>query len=151
MLNGPSTKQIILKQLATLGLWHFYWCAQSRRDINTAAGKELIPPIWYLAIPGLNYWWAWHYAEALEIVTQKHIKASDTFGMYIIAIDIWILLLPIVSNIVSIYGDFNHKPSLGLVIGFFVAVLLAMLAIGSGLFCYLMQRKIDTVRSGAAH
>ena len=85
MLSRPNNRKIWLLSLLTLGLYFYYWCSHSRADINRAAKRNVVPSCWYFAVPGLNYYWMWLYAEALQQVSYKRIKRTDVFLVYVIA------------------------------------------------------------------
>ncbi len=85
MLHGHSTRKLIGLQIVTLGFYFFRWAAVCRKELNTVLRSNYVPTTWFLIIPGLNYWWMWHYSHALDGVTNHSVKYSDTFLLYIIA------------------------------------------------------------------
>jgi hypothetical protein len=145
MLSKPSTKKIILYHFLTLGFYFLYWCSRSRTDINRAARQEIIPTTWLLVVPFANYYWMWQYAEALERVTFKRIKGSDTFLIYIIATSFWFIVSPGYSFSTSSTHLATHALIIliSIVLGIFVLVQIAGLAF----FCSTIQKKINAVTS----
>ena len=150
MLNRPSSRRIWTLSLLTLGLYFYYWCSHSRAEINRSAKQNLVPTCWYLIVPGLNYYWMWLYAEALQKVSYRRIKQSDVFLVYVIATSlIW---LP------SSFGrgfSFNTShatasvhPTLHtilLIIGIIAAIAVIMNAAGLAFFCNYTQGKINAL------
>jgi len=136
MLNRPSVGKIYLYQFLTLGLYFFYWCWHSRADIHQAARQALIPATWFLAIPGLNFWWMWQYAHALEYVTHKRLKANDTFLLYIIGLDAWLIV-----------DIFRFQSLLHLTNGYVVLIGVYILVEIGGLsfFCAAVQKRINSL------
>jgi uncharacterized membrane protein len=146
VLNRPSTTKIWLLTIATLGLYYVYWCAQSGKDINTAARAKLVPSAWYLIVPGLNYYWVWQYATALESVSYKRINRSNIFLVYVIGMNF--ATLPF-----GIFRYFNFstsssQPSFHTVVTILViAVCIAAVAtvMGAAFFCSYAQNQINQV------
>jgi hypothetical protein len=151
MLNSISRGRLIAYQILTFGCYYFYWCAVSGREVNTAAGRKMVPSAWFLALPAGNYWWAWHYAEALDLVTKQRIKANDTFLFFILSTSAWLLL--------GGGGGFNYSsgssgngPSLhtiAIIAAVVIAILVLLSIAGTTFFICYMQQKIDAVRSPA--
>lgn len=141
MRPAPSTAKIYILSILTLGFYFFYWCSKSRAQINQAAKKDLVPSTWYLAIPGLNYWWIWEYAGALELVSYKRIKSVDTFCFFLIGTSL-LFLLPAFPNIGSHdLGRNGHEIFTVLLILF--GIFIVINSIGLGFFCSTIQNKIN--------
>lgn len=146
MLHGSSIKKIWLLNVVTLSLYYFYWCSQSRQDINKSAGQELIPSTWYLAIPGLNYYWVYQYARALEQVSFKRINGNDVFLIYIVGANFvtiaFSVFRPLTFESLSTPSLYAMAMLLGLVILLFVVVS----ALGLAFFCAYVQRRVNALR-----
>ena len=149
MLNQPSKSKIWLLSLLTLGLYFFYWCSRSRADINSSAKQPLVPSCWYLVVPGLNYFWMWLYAEALQKVSYKRIKASDVFLVYVIGTSLiglpWTLSrgFSYPSSATSTVHPTLH--TVLLIIGIVVAVGTLVNAAGLAFFMSYTQGKISAL------
>lgn len=143
MRPAPSTTKIYTLSLLTFGLYFLYWCNKSRQAINASAKQALVPPIWYLLLPGLNFLWVWQYGNALETVSFQRIKAIDIFAYYLIATGLFIAV-PGGFNISS--SDIGHGTKTLVIIGIVVTVvLLELLAIGLAFFCDRIQKKINDI------
>ncbi|MDB5171120.1 MAG: hypothetical protein JWO35_814 [Candidatus Saccharibacteria bacterium] len=141
MRPAPSTAKIYIMHLLTFGLYFFYWCAKSRQAINQAARQQLVPKIWYLIIPGLSYWWVWEYANALEHVSYKRIRAVDTFSYYIIGTG-FLFLLPTFPYIGS--DDLGRNDTqIITVLLIMLGILIVLTSIGLAFFCSTIQKKIN--------
>ncbi len=141
MRPAPSTAKIYVLCVLTLGLYFFYWAAKSRALVNQAAKKELVPSTWLLAIPGVNYWWVWQYANALEHVSFQRIKAVDTFSYYLIGTGL-LFLSSGIPNFES--NDLGRNTSeivtvLLIALGLFIV----LNSIGLAVFCSTIQKKIN--------
>ena len=147
MLHGSSVKKIWLLNIVTLGMYYFYWCSQSRRDINKSAGLALIPATWYLALPGLNYYWIWQYSRALERVSFKRINGNDVFLIYIVGAN----FAAIAFSVFRLFTiDPTATPSINtLIIVFGLAIILLALATALGLafFCAYVQRRVNALNA----
>ena len=150
MLSQPSSRKIWFLSLLTLGLYFFYWCSRSRTDINTSAKQVLIPSTWYLAVPGLNYYWIWLYAGALQKVSFNRIKSTDLFLVYVLCMNVLTILVTL-----GRYFDFGFihsqsvtQPSLHsilIVISILVATSTLINAAALGFFCNYAQKKINAL------
>lgn len=149
MRPAPSTAKIYVLSILTLGLYFFYWCSKSRVLVNQAAKKELVPATWLLAVPGVNYWWMWQYANALEHVSYKRIKAVDTFCYFLIGTGLLFIFsggYPDVSS--RDLGRNTHEIIVVLLSGLFLFVVLN--SIGLALFCSVIQNKINKTNPNPA-
>jgi len=150
MAPAPSTRKIYLYHYITFGLYFFYWCSRSRTDINHSANQKLIPTTWLLALPGGNYWWMWQYAQALQHVSYRRLKAADTFLIYLIASHAWLLLTFGFQPSFSWgnhTGNFSHFLIALLIIYAVVCFLLEIT--GAAFFCATMQHKINALRAAS--
>lgn len=140
MLTRPSVKEIFVKHFLTLGFYFLYWCSKSRKDINSSARKQIVPPIWWLLIPGVNLYWMWHYAGALETVSFKRISRSDTFLYFLLALCVWI----IPGQGLNFDTSNDTTISTGFIIGVILTLLLFQItALAS--FCAIIQKKINAI------
>jgi hypothetical protein len=143
MQPAPSTAKIYTLSLLTFGWYFLYWCSKSRAAVNAAARQQLVPPTWYLVIPGLNFLWVWQYANALEIVSFQRIKAIDTFSYYLIATGVFFLIPGSFHVSRSDVGPTTHTL---VIIAIIVAVIaVEFFALGLGFFCDRIQKKINAV------
>jgi hypothetical protein len=142
--NSPSIPRIYLYTVASLGLYYFYWCSRSRRNVHASAHQQLIPSTWLLALPAGNYWWMWRYANALEWVSYRRLKASETFLLYIIAFH---LPLAITYNL-RIFAPGNQVSWHTLLTYLLLYILVAdiLLSVGLAFFCSTMQKRIARLR-----
>jgi hypothetical protein len=151
MLSRPSTQKIFLLNFVTLGLYYFYWCAHSKRDIEASARQSLMPTTWLLAVPLFNYWWAWQYSEALEHVSYKRIKGSDIFLFYLLGT----LSPTIIGTYVPSFSSTNNGPITSHEIFSALAVFGITLwlgwIIGMAMFCAVAQNKINKLSPTPAH
>jgi predicted PurR-regulated permease PerM len=93
-------------------------------------------------VPGGNYWWMWRYANALDFVSYGRIKYTDTFLLYIIALNLVFIGTPFFRILTS----FNGTPSLHAVI--IVAIILFVVLLITSIitlafFCATIQDKIS--------
>jgi hypothetical protein len=150
MLSSPSIRKIIALQLVTLGVYQYYWFATSKKELNAVVGQSHIPTVWMMIIPGLNFFWIWQYARALELVTLGRLKYSETFLLYVV-------LIAIPSTVPSIGGNYIDKMQNGVSASYAgegaltaVVVLLAVWFVcaltSNTLFIAVMQRRIDAGR-----
>ncbi|MEO7364176.1 MAG: hypothetical protein ABIV43_01560 [Candidatus Saccharimonadales bacterium] len=151
MLHSISTRRLIAYQILTIGFYYFYWCSVSGREVNAAAGRKIIPSAWFLALPAGNYWWAWHYAEALDLVTKQRLKSNDTFLIFILSTSPSLLLGGGGLNYGSGSPGDNISQHTIVIIAAIVITFFVLLSIAGATFfiCY-MQRKIDAVRNPIA-
>ncbi len=84
-MQKRNPKKVLILHTLTLGLYLFYWCSKSRKEVNTALGRKAVPTVWFLIVPLGMFWWAWLYGEALEEVTGRQIRRDTTFGLSLIA------------------------------------------------------------------
>jgi hypothetical protein len=145
MLSGSSLKKIWLLNVVTFGTYYFYWCAHSRQDINKSAGRELIPSTWYLAIPGLNYYWVWQYSRGLEQVSFKRINGNDVFLVYIVGAN-FVAIAPSFFRLLT----FNPAatPSVHaiiVIVGLIILLLILASALGLAFFCAYVQRRVNAL------
>jgi hypothetical protein len=148
MLDSPGTRKIIGYQIATLGLYYFYWSVISRREINKAIGSNYISSVWFLAIPAVHYYWIWQYAHALDGLTSHRLKYSETFLLYIIAMAVPITIIISIINILLAFIDDETSRRfglLGVITGVTIVVFLWLFA-GNTFFMATMQKRIDKVR-----
>ncbi len=156
MLNRPSSSKIWLLSFVTFGLYFYYWCSHSRADVNQAAKEQIVPTCWYFLVPGLNYYWMWLYAGALQKVSFGRIKTTDVFLVYILSTGL--VGFPVsflrVFNFTSSSASSSVQPSLqAILITIGVVVLIAALVNAAGLafFCNFTQGKINALpRAGQA-
>lgn len=147
-MRSPSTKHLFMYNVLTLGIYFLVWCFRSRAEIHRAAQQELVPPTWYLVVPAANYWWMWRYAEALQFVSYKRIKASDTFLFFIIGhlvpFSIAFTIVDLLSNLNSsgLYSDSLLATSMVVML----LIFLVSQSIGLAFFCTHVQKRINTVR-----
>lgn len=141
MLQGVSTRKIFLYQALSLGLYYFYWCAKSRADVIRSANRPIIPSAWLLVVPGGNYWWMWRYANALDFVSYGRIKYTDTFLLYVVAINFTLFGSPFFRFV----PDFHHSsPRQTItVLAVLLLVIVVTSIIGLGIFCAVMQDKVS--------
>jgi hypothetical protein len=142
--NPPSTQKIYTSTLLTLGIYFLYWCSASRSAIARAARRELLPSSWLLAIPGLNYLWIWQYAGALEFVSYRRIKRSDTFLLFVLATFLPYTILSSLPQGYSSYAPQLHE--FLILAGIMLAVAVIGYILGLAFFCDVMQRKINKLR-----
>ena len=150
MLSQPSSRKIWSLSLLTLGLYFFYWCSRSRAEINRSAGQVLIPSSWYLVVPGLNYFWMWLYAGALQKVSYDRIKSSDVFLVYLVCASL--LTLPFTFgrgfNISSPPATTTVHPSwhtILVIISVIFAISVIINAAGMAFFCNYTQANINAL------
>ena len=152
MLNPPSKAKIWLLSLVTLGFYFYYWCVRSQIDVNRSAKQQIVPSCWYLAVPGLNYYWMWLYTEALQKVSYNRIKATDVFLVYVICTSF--LGLPLsIGNFFNSSSSSNDSlgavsPSLQtvlLVVGLLIAFAALANAVGLAFYMNYVQGKISAL------
>jgi hypothetical protein len=151
MLSKPSSKEIWTKHFLTLGLYFFYWCSRSKADIESSAHQKMLPSAWWLAIPGLNFYWMWLYAEALEHVSYKRIKASDVFLLFVLGMSAWLIPASIPNfdfNLGSRGSTLPISWHTIIVILIVIGVVFLLLQIaGLAFFCSMVQKKINSLTS----
>lgn len=150
MLNRPSSSKIWLLSLLTFGLYFYYWCSHSRADVNRAAKLAIVPTCWYFLVPGLNYYWMWLYAGALQKVSFGRIKATDVFLVYVISTSLVGLPLSISRGInfssSSAPNSFNPTLHTFLVVAGIAIVVAALInAAGLAFFLNYTQGKINAI------
>jgi hypothetical protein len=84
-MQKRSPKKVFLFQIITLGIYLLYWCAKSKKEVNSLLGRNAVPTLWWFALPFGCFWWAWLYAEALEEATGRKITRDFTFGIWLLA------------------------------------------------------------------
>ena len=139
--------KIFLYHLLTFGLYFFYWCSKSREAVHLSAKQTLIPSPWFLAIPGLNYWWIWQYARALEFVSYGRIKASDNFLIFTLSTFLPIIIFSQVGAFIPDNAADNVSEHTAMIIVLVsLACFVILEVIGLALYCVTVQKKIDKLR-----
>lgn len=142
MLTKIEPNRIYLNQVFSFGLYFYYWCARSGGEVNKLLNRKVALSAWWFLVPFFGaYWWVWNYAEALHQATGGFLKKSETFLIYIIAINLWAVLFYFPLNILDIsnsYDRFSVIAIWSIILVMFLTIVLAF-----GFFCANIQSKIN--------
>lgn len=141
MAKKSAPPNLVVLNCLSLGLYFVAWCSSSAKEVNASARQVLVTNAWYLLIPGLNFWWMWQYAFALERVTFKRIKAADVFVGYIL---ITFIPTTFVSNISDFFRIFTGQSSTIIRATGYLASAIILWIIGSSIFITKLHGKIDS-------
>ena len=148
MRPAPSTKKIILYHFLTGGLYFLVWCRRLGNELTQALRRKAAPSLWWFAIPGGGYYYIWQLSQSLHIATAGRIKSSFTFLAYVIALNVPFSIYPALSFSKSGQSEPSHDDLMALAIYVVVAAVTAIVA--HGVYCVLVQDKVNAVRRGGA-